>query len=363
MTLKTTEIPSVYGIGLIALDLVLSGNSTIPVHSCTGGTCGNVLSILAYLGWDAYPVGRLDNDAASQRVRADLRRWGVHLDLAACAPTSATPIIIQEIREGKDGMPKHRFSWACPHCGNWLPAYKPILMQAAESVAAKMNQPDVFFIDRLSRGALILAKCAAQKGALVVFEPSANSDEKQLSEVLQIAHVLKYAADRFEGIKGSMNKEASILIEIQTLGKEGLRFRHRLKGQKALWKHLSALKAPIMKDTCGAGDWCTAGILSQIGRKGKEGLKDIRADNLLSAIRYGQALAAWNCGFEGARGGMYAIDKSLFCSQINDILEGRGKPIAWTNSKSRKATSVVCPACSPNHISLKTRSLRKVAMA
>ena len=47
--------PSIFGTGLIALDLVISSDPATPVQSWVGGTCGNVLSILAYLGWDAFP--------------------------------------------------------------------------------------------------------------------------------------------------------------------------------------------------------------------------------------------------------------------------------------------------------------------
>jgi sugar/nucleoside kinase (ribokinase family) len=361
-SLDRSSLPSVYGVGLIALDLVLSGKSTTPVHSYAGGTCGNVLSILAYLGWEAYPVGRLDNDAASQRVKADMRSWGVKLDFTGCEPTSSTPIIIQEIREDKNGLPKHRFSWACPHCGSWLPAYKPILKEAAETISLSLDKPKVLFIDRLSRGAIILASKAASLGALVVFEPSANSDDKLLAEMLQIAHILKYAEERFEAIDGAMNKGSAVLLEIKTLGKEGLQFRHKLNGQKSGWTHFSALKAPVMKDTCGAGDWCTAGIISQIGCNGKKGFDRIQDKALSSAIRYGQALAAWNCGFEGARGGMYAIKKPLFCSQIKDILEGKGKPIYWTSQRSKSTIGITCPSCPPSR-GLRQKPASKIEMA
>jgi hypothetical protein len=45
--------PRAFGIGLIALDLVMGADRESSVRSWAGGTCGNVLSILAYLGWDA----------------------------------------------------------------------------------------------------------------------------------------------------------------------------------------------------------------------------------------------------------------------------------------------------------------------
>ena len=78
--MSTVTRPRVFGTGLIALDLVIGADPETPVRSWTGGTCGNVLCILAYLGWDAYAVARMDNDVASEYVRADMRRWGVHLD-------------------------------------------------------------------------------------------------------------------------------------------------------------------------------------------------------------------------------------------------------------------------------------------
>src|SRR2546423_13583372 len=98
--------------GLIALDVVIGADPSVPVRAWAGGTCGNVLSILAVLGWDAYPIARLNGDPASRRVRADMKKWGVQLKFASCKPTTDTPIIIQHILRTKDGSPKRRFSWS-----------------------------------------------------------------------------------------------------------------------------------------------------------------------------------------------------------------------------------------------------------
>ena len=83
------------------------------------GTCGSVLSILACLDWDAFPVVRLNGDDASKRIRCDMEGWGVQLDWISCSPTTDTPIIVQEIqRGGAGGRPQHWFSWECPRCGD-----------------------------------------------------------------------------------------------------------------------------------------------------------------------------------------------------------------------------------------------------
>ena len=114
----------IFGTGLIVLDLVVGPDPETPVRSWVGGTCGNLLSLLAYLGWDAYPVARMNGDVASKRVCADMERWGVHMKWAHCAPTTHTPMIVQKIRRKGDGLAYHRFSWSCPRCGGWLPPFR-----------------------------------------------------------------------------------------------------------------------------------------------------------------------------------------------------------------------------------------------
>jgi fructokinase len=339
--------PQVFGTGLIALDLVMGAEPDAPVRAWAGGTCGNVLAILAYLGWEAYPIGRMNGDPASQRVRSDMKRWGVRLDFAGCAPTSHTPIIIQEIRRGRDGAPTHRFSWACPRCGQWLPGFKAVTVDAVDVVAPKLAGSAVFFMDRLSRASLTLAARASKEGAAVVFEPSGMSDRQLFSEALKLAHVVKYSDQRLAEIVGAMDKESATLVEVQTFGASGLRFRHRLAGRLSTWSHLDAVHAPRVADTCGSGDWCTAGFVARAVVGGQKSLRSGGPLGLRTALRYGQALAAWNCGFEGARGGMYAIERAALELQIDALLSGKVPVAHEVPVKKRRNTSITCPACPP----------------
>ena len=306
-----------------------------------------MLSILAYLGWDAYPVARMNADVASHRVRADMQRWGVHLDWANCAPTTHTPMIVQEIRRTRDGRSDHRFSWSCPRCGKWLPPFKAITIDAVEEVKPALVNASVFFLDRLSRGTLTLAAEASARGALVVFEPSSKSTDKLLAEALALAHVVKYADHRLAGIRGAMTSNSAVLLEVQTLGDQGLRYRHALRRDVSRWMHLKAVPAPRLTDTCGAGDWCTAGLIAKVTVGGQEGLRRAGARGVRAGLRYGQALAAWNCAFEGARGGMYAVSRRAFQNQITNLLNGRSDNIKSASVDGIPKQVVTCPACLP----------------
>jgi len=343
-----TKRPTILGTGLITLDVILGADGNRGPWLCTGGTCGNVLTIMSYLGWQAFPVARLNGDAASRHVEEDLKRWEVHLDHARTTPGSRTPIVVHRIFKTPEGLPFHRFSWTCPNCGAWLPGYRPVLASAARSIAERLASPKVFFLDRVSRAALLLAKACIAKGALVFFEPSGLGEPRLFREALGLAHILKYSNERVRSLQGAGHGEGPVL-EIETLGAEGLRYRSRIAGARTDgWERLEAYQVAELRDAGGAGDWCTAGILHGLAQNGLAGLTTIRRSQLEEALRFGQALAAWNCGFEGARGGMYAVDKPTFRRQVQSIISQGGSKAAQREVPSpgvREAFECICPAC------------------
>src|SRR5262249_18014835 len=137
-----------------------------------GGTCGNVLIALSYLGWESMPVARLQAGAAAKRILHDLKKWGVPDRFVSVSDEGSTPVIVERISEGAGGIPRHSFSWRCPECGSQFPGFKPVLASAAEEIAQQFSSHEVFFFDRATPGGLLLAKSSAERGSLVVFEPS-----------------------------------------------------------------------------------------------------------------------------------------------------------------------------------------------
>lgn len=335
--------PKILGTGLVALDLVVSADPDSPVRSWAGGTCGNVLSILAWLGWDAYPIARLNDDAAAARVKADLERWGVHLDLADCGPAANTPIIVQQIKASTSGGSTHRFSWSCLRCGGWLPSFKPVTRTVVDRVVPYIPGTSVYFFDRVSRGALDLATQAAEGGAVVMFEPSGRGDEKLFKEALGLAHIVKYADQRMADLAGN-DGSGNLRLEIQTLGSEGLRFRLPRNRRNPGWRSLNAVPAPDVRDSCGSGDWCTAGVLSKLASSGVQTLDDATIPAVTAALKFGQELAAWNCAFEGARGGMYAQSQAV-AVRTDLLLPATSQVATQHNDNSPGADLVSCPRC------------------
>ncbi len=321
LTDSEQQNPKIIGTGLIALDVIINAEHNREPFFQAGGTCGNVLSILSFLGWDSYPIARLNGDTASRRVTEDFKRWNVKLDYAATEPRVETPIIIHTISRTGTGEPRHRFSFNCPRCGTWLPAYKPVLSKIADQIASDVPQHSVFFFDRVSRASITLARASAERGAVVFFEPVSVSDEKLFKEALAVTHILKYSNERFSESPTFKVAGNAPLLEIQTLGAEGLRFRSRLSGiNKSSWHDLGGYRIGKIKDMAGAGDWCTAGIIDALCKKGLRALKKSSIEDLNQSLIFGQKLGAWNCQFEGARGGMYQPSEEGNELQLKDIV-------------------------------------------
>jgi sugar/nucleoside kinase (ribokinase family) len=307
-----SKLPTCTGTGLLALDVILNGNPETPPKFQAGGSCGNVLTILSFLGWSSYPIARLANNKASAELLKDLKEWNVNADLIATKTEGSTPIIIHRILKDKNGNPKHKFEFKDPHSGEWLPRYKPVLVKDVEEISQKQPTANVFYFDRVNRASLELAKFNKRNGAIVIFEPSSAKDDKLFKEALDIAHILKFSKDRINNYEELFPTQQTVL-EIETLGKDGLRYRFDVAKSAKKWKSIDSSKIDdsIIKDSAGAGDWCTAGIISQLCSKDFESFINMETSDIENALEYGQALGAINCCFDGARGIMYNISRFL----------------------------------------------------
>lgn len=322
-SLMSNSLPVCTGTGLVALDVIISAISNSPTQFLAGGSCGNVMAILSYLGWSSHPISRLSNNVASELLIQDLKAWNVHDDLIDISETGSTPIIIHRIMKDQAGAPKHRFEFRNPEDGKYLPMYKPCLAKSVDNIFNKLPNPNLFYFDRVNRGALDLAKAYKSQGAIIFFEPSSFKDEKQFRECLSIADVIKFSNDRISNYS-TLFPTGQVKLEIETLGNEGLQFRQR---GYTKWTKLSAYSIDNVVDSAGAGDWCSAGIISNLFKNKGIAIEDIKTDDLIYAMQFGQALSALNCTFEGARGLMYNITRADLMLYIQHIVTSHSHKI------------------------------------
>ena len=292
------------GAGMITLDMVYNGSGRPDVYA--GGSCTNVLTMLSWLGWRAVNVARLGADPEGMAVLDDIARWGVVTDHMSIEQGIKTPRIIERLHP--DG--RHAFSLKCSH-GKWLPWHRPFLLRKVGGVLDAVGVPDVFYFDMATPATLEMARRLGEMGSVVVFEPQRIRNTRIFTECLKATDVLKHCRRQAE-----KDADHGIMppLEIQTMGADGLRYRARfLNGG---WRHMGAVKTACVVDAAGSGDCLTAGFIHMIGRPWDSTRQDIE-----SALKFGQALAALNCGFAGSRGIMYGMTASAFGSHIGGIVK------------------------------------------
>lgn len=340
---RAASAPSCAGTGFVTLDWVINDNDPDAVPaSWAGGSCGNVMCILAYLGWECFPIARLGNDTAARRLFADFETWNVKTTFISQSPGDNTPLIVQRIGVGYNGIPWHRFEWTCPDCGAFFPKYKPVLNRDVPEIMERMPSLKAFYFDRVAPSSIQLAKASKEKGALVVFEPSSIKDDRLFAQCLEVADVVKYSHDRLGHIQ-ELAEGIQAPLQIETLGAQGLRFR--LGGKPQKWETMSAFSVQNLEDAAGSGDWCSAGIIHTLTQQGSP--KKLNRKSVQLALRFGQALAAVNCRYQGARGSMYNLTRLEFEASIHELLKDANQ---FKAAKKKAIAPLhhlrgICPSC------------------
>lgn len=298
------------------MDVLLDGRDKL-AYSGIGGSTGNVLSILAFLGWESVPLVNFGRDRVGAAIHREFTALGADMSHVRLDRTLTSPLLYQFA-----GEPAHapRYSFGCPVCGCARKFSEDMVDSGGASFDQCAANSNVFFFDRVTPGTVRMAAAARAGGSLVFFEPSAISPNRDLfMAALKSAHVVKYSADRIR------EPFTDVLpwgfVEIQTQGARGLRFRkHSLAPD---WIELPALRSSRVTDTSGAGDWCTAGFLhSLLACCYSAEPQDASYNEIYHSLRLGQSIAALSIGHIGARGLMRAWGSDDTLTRAHMVLEG-----------------------------------------
>lgn len=296
MKLETKNI--IVGAGLISLDVLIWDGDNLPVSYYVGGTCGNVMMILSHMGWESYPIARLDQTKDTRRVLDDMNKHRVYTDFIT-TNDGKTPVIVQRNFINKDGVPTHRFESRHGH-GHFYLDFKPLTKKQADAVIERIDfVPKVFFFDRVAPAILKLATTFKGKGSVVFFEPSSRGgDVKTFNKCVEVADVVKFSDQRikdYHQFDGVADK-----LFIQTQGAEGLIYR-----LNSDWNHLEPVHNDNVVDTAGAGDWTAAALINELYKdKERQEIFSFTPAAIAEALNAAQRIGAQSCSYEGARGMM-----------------------------------------------------------
>ena len=302
MRSKSRHRPRILTAGYLTLDLIVRDQATRDFWRSVGGTCGNVSVFASALGCEVVILARVGEDPRGQRLLEELAATTVDTSRVKRVPELPTPGIVELVRTTPEG--RHRFTRLCPVCGTLLPKARVVSKRQAEDEVQSIRGFDAFFFDRATSATVHLAESARREGLLVFFEPSSIPRGIWAKRASEASDIVKISVQPGLSVEKWLPGEgASTKFIVHTLGPQGARI---LGKSSEGWEKLFELPAsaqPCIRDTAGAGDWLTAGLLSSL----LQTPRPLCTRSIRESVEFGQNLSAVSLAFDGPGGALAAL--------------------------------------------------------
>lgn len=262
-----------------------------------GGTCGNVMCLLSSFGLEVYPQVCLDDSPEGRKIAGDLERYGCDMRFVTNAPDGGTTLLRVTHKKDPDGSPRISVRAGSPG-GSRFPRRK--FLRARDQAPAFVDAltaefiPDFFFFDSPAAGHRYIARELRTMGTTVYFEPDDIATNTDL-ECVSLSDIVKFSDENVPDVSFADGFDGKLFI--QTMGKDGLRYKFR-GGE---WKTLPGVPNDNVVDTEGAGDCATAAIIYGIVRSGKR-FGDMDEEDIIPILTEAQICASEKVSFLGSKG-------------------------------------------------------------
>lgn len=263
-----------------------------------GGTCGNVMTMLPYLGVETYPLAIFDRSAQGLQMKEDLARYGADTRFVRNEDKGGTTLLRCTHKTEPDGT--HTMSFRMTSPGSRFPRRKQLGALNGEAVAFAQTLdfvPDLFFFDDPAAGNMALARELRAKGTVVYFEP--EGVDKKVSTFLkrvEVSDIVKFSGEKIEDY--SFTDLFPDKLFIRTMGKGGLEFR--LRGGS--WIHVPAVANDNVVDWEGAGDWTSSAFIAGLLKVTSPDVRTISEETVKGILMEAQALASKSVSYMGSKG-------------------------------------------------------------
>jgi len=291
------SVSQILGAGFTGLDIInLNKKMYLP-----GGSCTNVMSILANLGfktilmkakysdiWDSF----VDNKLISINVKPYIFKRTI----------KETPRVVETI-ENKC----HKFYTTCPQCNKYLIDLVLPSKKDVASLYTVLSNSSMLYYDRLSPGINLLIEKAYKECVWTFYEPNAaRSYNTLLSNALR-SNIVKFSTDRIslkvanQLLLDNNTIESNLKVLIVTKGDRGSLVAYREDDSFSDWiSYESVTNASMIVDTSGAGDWFSAGFIYKLLKQAPSPKKIINNSIIQAAMEEGVKLSSECCLHIGA---------------------------------------------------------------
>ena len=321
--------PRLLTAGYLTLDVIVRDLMTRDFWHAAGGTCGNVSIFASALGVDVSILARVGEDERGGRLLGNLVHAGVDTTRIECVPRLCTPCVVELVRYTREGG--HKFTFRCPACGKQLPKGAVVSKRQANIEVESIDRYDAFFFDRATSATVHLAKAAREAGLLVMFEPTSLRRTAWAERAVTLSDIVKVSQRPGNHIEMWIpNRGASTQFIIETLGARGVRVRSRSSSGWRAWQQYPAIAQSCIRDTAGAGDWLTAGLITSLLLQPHA----VSVDMMLASMEFAQRLSSISLAFDGPSGALAALGapviervaKGISLLQPSRLLGGLNRP-------------------------------------
>lgn len=275
------------------------------VDECVGNTCGNVASILPYLGVQTFPIAHLDISNQGLQIKDDLLRYGADVRFVENSDKGGTTLL--RCTHKRDKMTgEHTVSFRATSPGSRFP--KRSFIRARDEAPAFMEsldfQPDVFFFDAAEAGLRYIAGELRKRGTLVYFEPESDADKNKFMKSVEVSDIVKFSHEKVSDV--SFVEQYADKLFIRTLGSDGLEFK--LSGQD--WVKVAAVPNDNIVDWEGAGDWTTSQFIACLCERDILSIAQMSVDSVRECLEIACETASRSVLYLGSKGMIGARTKN-----------------------------------------------------
>lgn len=245
-----------------------------------GGTCANVLCILALFGWTALPQVKLTERQEGQRLADSLLSFGCDTRYVSFVPIGT--FCGMECNHKKDMLSgEHKLTISV--FGLDGSRYFTVKhLRARDEVPAFLENlseaPDVYFFDHYEAGPRATARELKNRGSLIYFECENNREWNKLVKSVEVADIVKFSDENVPDLSFCDNYNDKLFI--QTQGAKGLQFK--LRDRK--WIHVKPVQVANVVDWEGCGDTITAVFLDELCKLGLPKVANLTEEQVKAAL-------------------------------------------------------------------------------
>ena len=263
-----------------------------------GGTCGNVMCMLAHLGWDARPQVKLTNSEEGQKLRDSLVQFGCDSRYVSLIEGGGFSGLMCTHRKNRyTGEHELGLRGFGPDGSRFR---KITELRARDEVpeflSSLSDMPDVYFFDHNEAGPRMMAKYFRDKGVLIYYECENNKDWNKFIKSVEVADIVKFSDENVPDV--SFSNDYSDKLFIQTQGSKGMRFR--LNGGE--WIQIDPVSVEHVIDWEGCGDTVSAVFINELHKLGLPKVSVLTEEQVKNALKVATEKSALNTQYYGSKG-------------------------------------------------------------